>query len=146
VIRQRATELSRQRAGEIAAALKSSKDFAATAKAEGVDAKDTDLITRNSAIPDVGINKDVEKVAFSLPQGGVSEPITVNDATVIIRVAERDDVTPDEFKNGREAFREQLLNERRNLFYTSYMTKAKEKMNIQINEDVVAQVSTQLGV
>ncbi len=146
VIRQRATELSRQRAGEIAAALKSAKDFAAAAKAQGLESKDTELIARNSAIPDVGINPEVDKVAFSLPQGGVSDPITTNDATVILRVAERDDVTPDELRNGKEAFREQLLNERRNLFYSSYMTKAKEKMNIQINEDVVAQVSTQLGV
>jgi peptidyl-prolyl cis-trans isomerase D len=146
VIRQRATELSRQRAGEIAAALKSAKDFAAAAKAQGLESKDTELIARNSAIPDVGINPEVDKVAFSLPQGGVSDPITANDATVIVRVAERDDVTPDELKNGKEAFREQLLNERRNLFYSSYMTKAKEKMNIQINQDVVAQVSTQLGV
>ena len=54
--------------------------------------------------------------------------------------------TPDELKKDKETFRAQLLNERRNLFYSAYMTKAKEKMNIQINNDVVTRVSSQLGV
>ena len=146
VIRVRATELSRQRAGEIAAALKAAKDFAAAAKAQGLESKDTELVARGAALPDIGVSSEVEKVAFSLPSGGVSDPISTNDGTVIVRVAERDEVTPDELKKGKEAFREQFLNERRNLFYSAYMTKAKEKMNIQINNEVVTRVSTQIGV
>ncbi len=145
-IRVRATELSRQRAREIAAALKAAKDFAGAAKAQGLESKDTELVARSAALPDIGVSPEVDKVAFSLPAGGVSDPISTNDGTVIIRVAERDEVTPEELKQGKEAFREQLLNERRNLFYSAYMTKAKEKMNIQINNEVVTRVSTQIGV
>ena len=144
VIRTRATELSRQRAGEIATALKSASDFAGAARAQGLEAKDSELVARSAALPDIGVSPEVDKVAFSLPAGGVSDPISTTDGTVIIRVAERDDVTPDELKQGKDAFREQLLNERRNLFYSAYMTKAKEKMEIQINNDVVTRVSTQL--
>jgi peptidyl-prolyl cis-trans isomerase D len=146
VIRTRATDLSRQRAGEIAAALKGAKDFAAAAKAQGFDTKDTELIARNAALPDVGVSPDVDKVAFTLPAGSVSDPIRANDATVIIRVVERDDVTPDELKQGKEAFREQLLTERRGRFFSAYMTKAKEKMKIQINNDVVRRVVSVIGV
>jgi peptidyl-prolyl cis-trans isomerase D len=137
VIRTRATELSRQRASQIAAALRSAGDFAAAAKAQGFEAKDTQLVARGAPLPDVGVSAAVDKVAFSLPVGGVSEPITTNDATVIVRVAERDEVTPDELQNGRETFREQLLAERRGRFFSSYMAKAKERMNIQIRDDVV---------
>ena len=137
VIRTRATELSRQRASQIAAALRSASDFAAAAKAQGFEAKDTQLIARGAPPPDVGASAAVDKVAFSLPVGGVSEPITTNDATVIVRVAERDEVTPDELQNGRETFREQLLSERRGLFFSSYMAKAKERMRIEIRDDVV---------
>jgi peptidyl-prolyl cis-trans isomerase D len=137
VIRTRATELSRQRASQIAAALRSAGDFAAAAKAQGFEAKDTQLIARGAPLPDVGVSAAVDKVAFSLPVGGVSEPITTSDATVIVRVAERDEVTPDELQNGRETFREQLLSERRGRFFSSYMAKAKERMNIQIRDDVV---------
>jgi len=137
VIRTRATELSRQRASQIAAALRSASDFAAAAKAQGFEAKDTQLVARGAPLPDVGVSAAVDKVAFSLPVGGVSEPITTNDATVIVRVAERDEVTPDELQNGRETFREQLLSERRGLFFSSYMAKAKERMRIEIRDDVV---------
>ena len=137
VIRTRATELSRQRGSQIAAALRSAGDFAAAAKAQGFEAKDTELIARGAPLPDVGVSAAVDKVAFSLPVGAVSEPITTNDATVIVRVAERDEVTPDELQNGKETFREQLLSERRGRFFSSYMAKAKERMNIEIRDDVV---------
>ena len=46
-------------------------------------------------------------------------------------------VTPDELQNGRETFQEQLLSERRGLFFSSYMAKAKERMRIEIRDDVV---------
>src|SRR5678815_470773 len=70
VIKVRATDLSKQRAGEIATGLRSAKDFAAAAKAQGLEAKDTQLITRGSPIPDVGVSQEIDKTAFTLPAGG----------------------------------------------------------------------------
>ena len=137
LIRTRATELSRQRATQIAAALKSASDFTAAAKAQGFEAKETQLVPRGSPLPDIGVNAQVDKVAFSLPAGSVSEPINAANATVIVRVAERDDVTPQELQLQKETFRGQLLNERRSLFFSAYMAKAKERMDIEIRDDVV---------
>jgi peptidyl-prolyl cis-trans isomerase D len=137
LIRVRATELSRERAAAVAAQLKSAKDFAAAAKAQGFEAKDSQLVARDSALPDIGISPQVDKVAFALPKGAVSDPIQVNDATVIVRVADRDDVTPDEMKLAREKFRAELLNERRGRFFASYMTKAKEGLKIEVKSDVM---------
>jgi peptidyl-prolyl cis-trans isomerase D len=140
VIKVRAAELSKQKAGEIAAALRSAKDFAAAAKAQGLEAKDTQLITRGSPIPDVGVSQEVDKVAFALPAAGVSDPIATPTATVIVRVAERQEVTPDAYKTGKETFRTQLLNERRAQFFESYMAKAKQGMKIQVNADVAKRI------
>jgi peptidyl-prolyl cis-trans isomerase D len=137
LIRSRATELSRQRASQVASALRSAGDFSAAAKAQGFEAKDTELIPRGSPLPDIGVSAEADKVAFSLPAGSVSEPITTNDGTVIVRVVERDDVTAQEVLLGKEAFREQLLTERRGRFFTAYMAAAKERMEIEINDDVV---------
>ena len=139
-IRARATELSRQRGAEIAAKLRTAKNFAAAAKAEGLEAKDTELIARESAIPDVGVSPEVDKAAFSLPVGSVSEPIVTGSGTVIVRVAERDDVTPEEVTSGKDAFRAQMLSERRGRFFSAYMTKAKAKMDIEINDEVLKRV------
>jgi peptidyl-prolyl cis-trans isomerase D len=139
-IRARATELSRQRAAAIAASLRSAGNFAAAAKAQGFEAKDTELIARGAPLPDIGVNADVEKAVFGLPAGAVSEPITTRDATVIVRVVERDEVSPEELRLGKEAFREQLLNERRSRFFAAYMAKAKERMDIEIRQDVVTRM------
>ena len=137
LIRSRATELSRQRASAIAAQLKTAKDFAAAAKGLGFDATDSDLVARDSALPGVGVSQAVDRVVFALPKGAVSDPIEANNATVIVRVADRDDVTPDELKLATERFRAELLNERRGQFFSSYMTKAKEQLKIEIKTDVL---------
>jgi peptidyl-prolyl cis-trans isomerase D len=73
VLRTRAAELARQRAADIAASLRSAKDFAAAAKAAGLEAKDTQLIARGSVLPDLGVRPQIDKVAFALPVGGVSD-------------------------------------------------------------------------
>ena len=140
LIKSKATEASRERANAIAAALKSAKDFAAAAKAQGLEAKDTELVPRGAAIPDVGVSPEVDRVAFTLPAGSVSDPIQTTDGTVIVRVVERDDVTPDELRQGQEAFRAELLNERRSRFFAAYMGKAREKMKVEIKTDVVRRV------
>ena len=140
LLKSKATEASRQKAGAIAAALKSAKDFSAAAKAQGLEAKDTELVARGSALPDVGVSAEVERVAFSLPAGSVSDPIQTTDGTAIIRVVEKDDVTPDELRQAREAFRAELLNERRSRFFAAYMGKAKEKMRVEIKSDVLRRV------
>jgi peptidyl-prolyl cis-trans isomerase D len=142
LIRSRATELSRQRASAIAAALKSSTDFAAAAKAQGFEAKTTELVAREAPLPDVGVSAEVDRVAFGLPVGGVSEPIQTSDATVVVKMLERDEVTPDEFRIAREAFRAELLNERRGRFFSAYMAKVKERLTIEVNTDVVRRVTT----
>jgi peptidyl-prolyl cis-trans isomerase D len=136
-IRARATELSRQRAGEIGLALRKAPDFAAAAKTQGLEAKSTELIARGAALPDIGASPEIDRVAFTLPAGTVSEPIVTGSGTVIVRVSERDEVTDDEFTSGRDAFRAQFLSERQGRFFASWMTKAKQRMKIEVNDDVL---------
>ena len=140
LIRSRAIELSRQRAAGIAAELKSAKDFTASAKALGFEAKESQMVGRDTALPDVGVSPAVDKVAFTLPKGTVSDPIQTDNATVVIRVVDRDEVTPDEFKQARERFRAELVSEKRGRFFASYMTKAKERLKIEVKTDVMRRV------
>jgi parvulin-like peptidyl-prolyl isomerase len=106
-------------------------------KALGFEVKDSELVARNSALPEVGVSLEVDKAAFALPKGGVSDPIQTPEATVIVRVVDRDDVTPDEFKLAKETFRAELVNERRGRFFAAYMTKAKERLKIEVKADVI---------
>jgi peptidyl-prolyl cis-trans isomerase D len=140
LIRSRAAELSRQRAASIAAALRSAPNFPAAAKSQGLEAAETELITRRSPITNIGVSTQVDEVAFKLPVGGVSDPIATDTATVIVKVLERDEVTPDELRLGRETMRSQLVGERRDRFFASYLEKAKERMSIDIRQDVITRM------
>jgi hypothetical protein len=144
LVRSRAAEMSRQRAGEIAASLKgatAAADFAARATKQGFTANDTELVAREAVLPTIGVSPEVDKVVFGLPAGGVSDPIPTGDGTVIVRVDERDEVTPEELRLGREAFRAELLNERRARFFGAYMNKAKSRLTVEINQDVLRRIT-----
>ena len=135
VITQKARDLSKQKAAEIAAKLKAAPDFEKAAKAAGVEAKTTDLITQDAPIPDLGAAPAVEDAAFKLAVGAVSDPIATDNGTAVIKVLEKKEVTPEEWTSSKDRFREELLTDRRNRFFSAYMVKAKQKMKIEVNRE-----------
>jgi peptidyl-prolyl cis-trans isomerase D len=137
VVKQKARDLSKQKAAEIAAKLKAAPDFEKAAKAAGVEAKTTDLIPRDSPIPDVGASPAVDAVAFALPAGAVSDPIATDTATAIVKVLEKVEVSTDEWNNNKDRFREEVLSDRRNRFFSAYMSKAKQKMKIEVDREAL---------
>ncbi|MFP5378576.1 MAG: peptidyl-prolyl cis-trans isomerase [Vicinamibacteria bacterium] len=136
----RAETLARERAAAVGAALKNAADFAAAARREGLEVTETEPITRGSAIPVVGVSPAVDKVAFALPVGAVSDPIDIPTGTAIVRVAAREDVTEAQIAEGRDTLRQELTEARRDRFFSAYMTKAKTTMAIAVREDTMARV------
>ncbi len=137
VVKQKALDLSKQKAVEIGARLKTAPDFDKAAKAAGVEAKTTDLITQDSPIPDLGAAPAVEEAAFKLAVGAVSDPIPTDNGTAVIKVVEKKTVTPEEWASSKDRFREELLTDRRNRFFSAYMVKAKQKMKIDVNREAL---------
>jgi len=137
VLREKAGKAASAKAAAVAAPLKSAADFAAAAKKAGVEAKSSELVARGAALPDVGVNAQVEKAAFALAAGSVGEPVVTADGTTIVKVLERQDVKPSEMAASRESVRQDLLRERRNDFFTAYMVKARQRMKIELNRDVL---------
>src|SRR5215203_3580509 len=131
VLKQKALQAARQQATTLAAQLKSG-DFNATAKAAGLEAKTTDLIARGAPIADVGVSPAIDAAAFSLAAGAVSDPITTETGAVVVKVVEKKDATPAEIAAGKQATKDELMQERRGRFYASYMGKARERMKVQI--------------
>lgn len=140
VVKQKARDLSQQKAAELAAKLKSAPDFEKAAKAAGVEPKTTELIARDSPLPDVGAAPAVVEAAFKLPVGATSDPIATDNGSVIIRVLEKKEVTPTELAAAKDKFREELLGDRRNRFFSAYMMKAKQKMKIEVNREALQRV------
>ena len=110
------------------------------AKAAGVDVKKTEFVTRGTALPDVGVSGAVDTAVFALNQGDVSAPIAADNAVVVAHVLEKQAGTPEGLAAERDTLRGQLLQQARQEFFASYMTKAKTKMKIQINQATVKQL------
>jgi hypothetical protein len=155
VLKQKAIDVARQRAAAVDAQMKSG-DFNAAAKAAGLDVRTTDLIARGATILDLGASPAIDAAAFALPAGGVSDPIVTDTGAVIVKVLEKKDAstatattaakdatmppTAAQPPATKESVKTDLLNERRNRFYASYMTKARERMKVNINREVLAQI------
>ena len=140
VLKQKARELSKQKATDLAAKLKNAPDFDKTAKAAGVEPKTTELITRDSPLPDLGVAAAVQDIAFKLPVGAVSDPIATDNGTAIIKVVEKQEVKPADLVGVKDKFRTELLSDRRNRFFSAYMVKAKQRMKIEVNREALQRV------
>lgn len=137
-VQERARELAEARAKELAGAFK--ENFTAAAKKAGLEIKTTELITRGTAWPEIGVSTPVDAAVFKLPAGGVTDPIDTEDGTVIVKVVEHPELTEAEIKSGIDALRDELLAEKKTRFFSAYMQKAKERMDIEINPDVLARL------
>jgi peptidyl-prolyl cis-trans isomerase D len=142
LVKQKARDLSKQKAAELAVKLKSAADFEKTAKAAGLEAKTTDLISQDSPIPDLGVAPAVEDAAFKLAVGAVSDPIATDNGTAVIKVLEKKSVTPEEWTSSKDRFRDELLADRRNRFFSAYMVKAKQKMKIEVNREALQRAAS----
>ena len=140
VTKQKARDLSRQKAAEIAVKLKGAADFEKAAKGAGVEAKTTELIAHDAPLPDIGVAAPVMDAAFKLPAGGVSDAIVTDNGTVVAKVLEKKEVTPSEWTEAKDRFREELLTDRRNRFFNAYMVKAKQRMKIEVNRETLQRV------
>jgi peptidyl-prolyl cis-trans isomerase D len=137
---ERARTIARERATSLSGTLRTASDFGAAATRAGVEVVPTELLTRGSPIPSVGISPAAEAAAFTLPVGGVSDPIDFPGGQVIVRVAEREDVTEAQIEAGRDELRQELVEERRDRFFSAYMMKARSAMRITVREDTMARV------
>jgi peptidyl-prolyl cis-trans isomerase D len=142
VLKQKALELGKQKAAELAASATGGGDFEKAAKAAGVEAKTTELIARGAPFPDLGTAPAVEAAAFSLPVGAVSMPITTQTGTAVLKVLEKKDTTPAEWAANKDRFREEMLTDRRNRFFSAYMLKAKQRMKIDVNREALQKAVT----
>jgi parvulin-like peptidyl-prolyl isomerase len=140
VIRLKAVDVARARANTMARQARG--NFAAAAKAAGVEVKTTELIARGAPLPEVGVNQAVEDAVFSLKAGETSGPIATDNAVVVARVKERQDIKPEDMAAQQTTLREELGQQRQGMFFAAYMTKAREKMTLTYNQ---AAIETLLG-
>ena len=139
VIRRKAFVTAQERATAVAAQLRSANDFKAAAEAEALVVNDSDLIARGATIPGVGLNIEVEELAFSLAVGETSGPVLTGNSAIILHVHEHEEASQADFRANLEQLRNEILADRQGQFFAAYMENAKTRITININMAAFAQ-------
>jgi len=140
VTKEKAKQLAREKAAALVASLKGSTDLAKAAKAAGLDLKTTELVPRGSPLPEIGVSPQVDAAAFALPAGAVGGPVDTDNAVAVLKVIEHTQPTPFELAAGREQLRNDMLSDRRDRFFASYMQKVRQRMKIEVNRENLQKV------
>lgn len=66
--------------------------------------------------------------------------LTTPNGAVIVKVVDKAETSESDFTSNRDTFRTEILEDRRNRFFSAYMVKAKQKMKIEVNRDAIARL------
>lgn len=143
--REKALEMAKSHADELAKRAKGGESFAAAAKALGLDVKMTDPISRTGSVPDAGSAKQFS-AAFSMPVGHTGEPLPVGSNWVVYSVAQHDPVNQDDFEKQKSKIEEQVLQEKRQtayeLFRTALKTRLQQEGKLRVNDENMKRLTT----
>ena len=124
---EKAVELAKTRAEELAKRAKSGENLATAAKALGFELKTSEPISRTGSIPDVGSAKQFA-AAFALPVGQTGDPIALGQNWAVYRVAQHDPVNQDDFEKQKAKIEEQVLQRKRQAAYDLFRTALKARL------------------
>jgi peptidyl-prolyl cis-trans isomerase D len=135
---EKAVELAKSRADDLAKRAKSGENFAAAAKALGFEVKTSEPISRTGSIPDVGGAKQFA-AAFNMPVGQTGDPVGLGSNWTVYRVAQHDPVNQDDFEKQKAKIEEQVLQRKRqtayDLFRTALKTRLQQEGQLQFNAE-----------
>jgi len=135
---EKAVELAKSRAEDLAKRTKSGENFASAAKALGLDVKTSEPISRTSSIPDLGSAKQFAN-AFTLPAGQAADPLSLGQNWTVYRVAQHDPVNQDDFEKQKTKIQTQVLQQKRQTAYELFRAALKSRLQqqgqLRFNED-----------
>lgn len=84
----------------------------------------------------IGESRKVDELAFSLPLEEAGGPVDFESGYALIRVLDRNEVTREDFDKVKQTEKENLLESKKNKFFSSYMTKLQEDKEVKIRYDL----------
>ena len=137
VIRKKALALAQAQADEVLPSLRDAEDFVAAAEAAELSVGSSQLIARGAAFPEVGVSPELETLAFSMAPGMVSNVVQARNTAAIVQLVEREEASPDDLADNREGIRSELTVQRQDQFFTAYLNRVKERLEITIDQAVL---------
>jgi peptidyl-prolyl cis-trans isomerase D len=124
---EKAQELARQKADELAKRIKNGEKFDAVAKALGLDPKTSDDFSRAGSIAGVGSGKQLS-AAFNMKAGEVSAPQNIGTNWLVYRVESKIEPNPADFEKQKKDLADQVLNDKRGLAYEAFRSGLEQRL------------------
>jgi peptidyl-prolyl cis-trans isomerase D len=117
---QKTPELLNAQLNKLADRAKVLNDLKKAAAEMNLSLKSSELVNKDSQVPDVGSMAGPGAVAFTLAKGQISGPINTGPNGVLLQVTDKAEPTADEIAKGLDATRDKLLQARRNELFNTY--------------------------
>jgi len=140
----KAIDLARQRAMDLAKVAQGGGDLAKAAKTMNLEVKTSDELARDGSITGVGPLREFTS-AFNLPVGKTADPIFLGSNWVVYRAVEHKQADPADFAKQQSDIQQQLLEAKRQLVFESFRSAFQDELTKQgkltFNNDVVKELT-----
>jgi peptidyl-prolyl cis-trans isomerase D len=143
--REKATDLAKSRAEELAKRAKSGEDLEKAAKALGLEAKTSDLFSRTGSVNDLGGAGQLGP-AFSLSVGQTSDAVSLGANWAVYRVLDRQEANPADLAKQQMDIQQQLLDARRTMAFEAFRTaldnRTRQEGKLKLNAENLRRITT----
>jgi peptidyl-prolyl cis-trans isomerase D len=142
-------QLLARKTNELAMRAQTDNDLAKAAKEVGATVKSSDLVGRDSQVPDIGMLATQAPQLFDLNAGQLSGPINTGHTGVVVKLTDKQLPTSEEIAKNFDATRDSLLDQRRsdmfNVFISDLQNRYQKEGRIRFNRGATQQPPTQGG-
>jgi parvulin-like peptidyl-prolyl isomerase len=137
--RDKAVDMAKSEAAELARRAKAGEDLDKTAKSLGLDAKTSEDVARIATVPDVGPVAQLSS-AFTLPVGQTADPVFLGANWVVYKVVDHEQPNPADLTGKtKDDIESQLLDSKREMAFEAFRTaldnRMKQSGELKINAD-----------
>ncbi len=127
---ERAGDILRRKAQELADRAHATHDLAKAAKEAGATLKTSELVGRSGQVPDIGAMSGAAAVAFTMKQGEISSPLNLGRSNAVLEIVERQEpaLGDPQYIKERDQLREQLAQQKQQELLSMYLSDLSARL------------------
>lgn len=132
LVNEKAKEIAKKKAEDLLTKIKDKKlSLEKAAQEINLPVKETPLFSRESYVAELGMAQSLKDAAFSLEKDAIAnEVVSLDMGFYIIRSLESPKLDEEKFNQEKEAFSQQLLEEKRNQVFNTFFETLKNKAHL----------------
>ena len=136
LIKKKQDEMAKQDAEKLLADMKNGESMAEAGQKHGLKPQNTGLFKRNDSIPNIGYEREMAQIAFSLTEQDslAQEIIKGRKGYYVVKFSGKELPAPEGFDKEKDDIKTQLLQQKKASIFRDWLTQLKEKSEITIQE------------